>query len=516
MNKVLNMTFASSLTDLCEINSSFDSGVLRICYPGANRNNTFISKESIERCLPTIYNCPIVCNYDRESDTFGGHDIEIVRDNEGSLRIVNVTQPVGVIPESARVWFENIECEDGEIREYLCAEVLIWKRQEAYRKLKDDGITSHSMELNVKSGERIDGLYHINDFEFTAFALIGVEPCFEDSALEMFSHRDYKAQFAEMMQELKENFNLVNTSLEVDNKHPQFSTTEGGKKVLEEKIALAQEYGIEIEGLDFSIEDITIEELKEKFEAMRASVEEPEIATPEVTEPEVTDKFALVSNVVEELHRMLRAITIEREWGTCTRYWYVDCDLDAGEVYCWDTEDWLLYGFKYSVDGDAITIDFDSKKRKKYIIEDFNEGEQNSPFYQLFETLESKLHDGLEIKSQYQNASDTIASLEEELGELREFKKNVEADIAKSEREKVFAQFEDLIGVEAFENLRNNCEEMTVEDLEEKCFAIRGRQNGSAAKFALETKQPRILVNPSNGETEPYGGIFIKYGKKSN
>lgn len=516
MNKVLNMTFASSLTDLCEVNSSFDSGILRICYPGANRNNTFISKDSIERCLPTIYNCPIVCNYDRETDTFGGHDIEIVRDSEGGLRIVNVTQPVGVIPESARVWFEEFECEDGEVREYLCAEVLIWKRQEAYRKLKEDGITSHSMELTVKSGKNIDGLYHINDFEFTAFALIGVEPCFEDSALEMFSRRDFKAQLAEMMQELKENINLVNTSVEVDNIHPQFNTTEGGKKVLEEKIALAQEYGIEVEDLEFSIEEITLEELKEKFEAMKDAGSEPEVSTPEVEMPDTENKFALVSNVVDELYRMLREVTIEREWGTCTRYWYVDCDFDINEVYCWDTEDWLLYGFKYSVDGDAILIDFDSKKRKKYVIADFDEGEQASPFSQVFEILEAKLHDGLEMESKYQNASDTIASLEEELGELREFKKNTEADIAKSEREKVFAQFEDLIGVEAFDNLRDNCTEMSIEDIEEKCFAIRGRQNGTTSKFSLEQKQPKIIVETPDGTTEPYGGLFIKYGKKSN
>ena len=30
--EILNLTYASSLTDLCEINSSFDSGILRIAY----------------------------------------------------------------------------------------------------------------------------------------------------------------------------------------------------------------------------------------------------------------------------------------------------------------------------------------------------------------------------------------------------------------------------------------------------------------------------------------------------
>ena len=68
MDKVLNMTYASSLTNLCEVNSSFDTGILRICYTGDNRNGSHISKKAIKKSLQTIYNCPIVCNYDRGWD----------------------------------------------------------------------------------------------------------------------------------------------------------------------------------------------------------------------------------------------------------------------------------------------------------------------------------------------------------------------------------------------------------------------------------------------------------------
>ena len=49
------------------------------------------------------------------------------------------------------------------------------------------------------------------------------------------------------------------------------------------------------------------------------------------------------------------------------------------EVYCWDRNDWLLYGFGYKLNGDSVVIDFESKKRKKYTIVDFDEGEQPSP-----------------------------------------------------------------------------------------------------------------------------------------
>ena len=209
MNKVLNMTFASSLTNLLEVNSSFDMGILKIAYPGLNRNNSFISKEDFIRNLKTIYNCPIVCHYDRETDSLGGHDMDVVSDDEGNLRLVNLTTPVGCIPESAKTWFAEVEDDDGVTREYLFAEVLLWKRQEAYKKIKEDGVTAQSMEIQVTNGETIDGVYHIKDFEFTAFALIGVTPCYEGASLEVFSKQDFKQQLSLMMQDptaLHDNF----------------------------------------------------------------------------------------------------------------------------------------------------------------------------------------------------------------------------------------------------------------------------------------------------------------------
>ena len=527
MNKTLNLTFASSLTRLCSINSSFDQGILKIAYEGDNRNKSHISKEAFIKSLPTIYNCPLVCNYDRETDTLGGHDMEVVRDGDGTLRIINSTTPVGCIPESAKTWFEEVEEDDGTVHEYLFAEALLWKRQEAYKKLKEDGVVSQSMEITIKEGKMIDGILHIEDFEFTAFCLIGVEPCYESASLEMFSCENFKQQLSEMMQDLKEEFNLVNTSKDVDNKHPQEFSTEGGTEVLDKKMELVAEYGIDIEKLDFSIEDLTEEELRVKFEEMKNddSDADPEPnADPKPAntdddndddkdpEPNADDqKFALTGEIVDELYRVLAEQKIEREWGECTRYWYVDCDFDAKEVYCWDTVDWLLYGFTYSMDGDAIIIDFESKKRKKYAIVDFDEGNQPSPFAEVFAQLEEKLKDSSEWEAKYNDASSTMESMQTELSELRQFKADTDKATANAEREAILSQFEDLAGIEAFELLRDNCSEYDAETLEEKCYAIRGR-NGGNANFALETGAPKLKVQKTDTKEEPYGGLFVEYG----
>lgn len=516
-NRVLNLTYASSLTNLCEVNSSFDSGVLRIAYAGVNRNGSYISRDAFERGIKTIFNCPIVCNYDRESDTLGGHDMEVVRTHDGQMILVNQTTPVGCIPESANVFWETVEEDDGTTNEYLCADVLLWKRQEAYRKIKTDGIVAHSMEITVKDGENKDGVYHIYDFEFTAFALIGVEPCFESASLTMFSKLDFKQQLSEMMLELKESFSLVNSSSEDDDKLLNHST-KGGEQVLD-KNELITKYGLDISELDFSIDELSYEELDEKLKSMYgakdAGAEPEEKPAEEVAEEPAdehpVDNFALLQNFLEELTRALEAVKIQREWGESCRYWFADCDMDLREVYCWDSNDWLLYGFSYEMNGDNVEIDFDSKKRKKYIVADFDEGEQKSPFAEVFAQMEQTILEGSGMAAKYQEASDTIESMSGELEELREFKKNTEDAIAKSERDAVFAQFPDLCGVDAFETLKENCSDYDIVTIEDKCYAIRGRQ-GTPAKFGLETKTPKLKVEHEHTENAPYGGLFEKYG----
>lgn len=500
-NKVLNLTYASSLTDICAVNASFDAGILRIAYPGTNRRKTAISKETFERCLKTIYNCPIVCSYDRETDSIGGHDMEIVRRKAGEIVLANKTAPVGCIPESSRVFWDEVEEDDGTMREYLCAEALIWKRQEAYRKIKQDGIVAQSMEIAIKDGEMIDGVYHIYDFEFTAFALIGVEPCFESSSLELFSKKDFKEQLSEMMHELKASFSLVSASdNEDDNIHSENNSTEGGGQILS-KNELVAKYGMSVDSLDFSVDDYSIEELEEKLKTMQSPTDS---GTAE-------DKFSLMSNVIEEVMRTLETVKIQKEWGECDRYWFVDIDTETHEVFCWDTDDWLLYGFTYEMNGDAVAIDFTSKKRKKFVITDFDEGEQPSPFAEVFSALEKQIHDNDGLQGKYQEAVDTIADMNDELGRLREFKADAEASAAKERLYEVFAQFEELAGIEAFENLKNSCDDYDAETLEEKCYAIKGRC-ANTAKFSLDAKQPKLKVERETNDDMPYGGIFEKYG----
>ena len=308
----------------------------------------------------------------------------------------------------------------------------------------------------------------------------------------------------QMMQEFKEAFTTAQPSKEVGI-HPQ-NYSEGGEEVLEQKVALMAEFGLTTEMLDFNIDDFSVEELREKFEALKTTGSEP---AANAGNPE---SFALEGQFRDELFGALESEKVETCWGMDSHYWFWDYDRDASEVYATDVTDWNLYGFPYSMDGDHVVIDFAGKKRMKLSLVPFDEGGQADPISGMFAKITEKYSaNDTQWAEKYQTASDTISSMENELGTLRQFKTDTEDAAAKGEREKVFAQFEDLVGVEAFENLREHCTEYAVDVLEEKCYAIRGR-NGTAAKFSVEPKSPKLVVEKTSVTPEPYGGVFTEYG----
>ena len=492
------LTFDSCIDSLVEHNSSFDKGVLRICYTGKNRNGSFIGKDVFERCMPSVYNCPVVCRYDREADEIGSHDIELVK-NEDGMYLVNLTQPVGVVPLGAKYWWETIT--DGTVdHEYLCVDVILWKRQEAYKKIKENGITDQSMEILVKEGRMVDGVYVIDRFEFQAFCLLGTaEPCYESASLEVFSKNEFRAQLAEMMQEFKEAFSMIQSPDEGVEINQEL--LEGGNEALDEKNALIEEFGIDTTTLDFSIDDFTVEELREKFQTMKDE-----------------RAFALAQQFLQELMGALRAERIDTDFGDVARYWYVDHDTELCEVYFEDVTDWNIYGASYSMDGDNVVIDFESKKRKKYAIVDFDEGEQGS-MKALFDLASQKLNERNaslnELNQKYSSATAELDEARSELTELREFKTNTEKANLDAKRSEVFAMFGDLAEVEAFKDLQSNCDDLSLEELEEKCYALRGRY-GTPASFSAKPadgapKLPAGGIYDVEHKDEPYGGVFLKY-----
>ena len=514
MNHLMKLRFDdASITDLEDINPSFASGNLKVMYTGDNPNGTNFSKEVIEAALPTIRNVPIVAHYDAEENEIGSHDMEVVADREGNLRLRNLTEPCGVVPESAEATFTTENDSNGVAHEYLnISPVILWKRQEVYRHIVNDldGRVDHSMEVNITAyhKEKDSSVVTVDAFEFQALCLLeSAKPCFAGSELELYSVDSFKEKMEEMMAELKETYSLGDIQVNAHEDEIDInvdSVTKGGR-VLDEKLSLIEEYAIDKDTLDFSLDDFSLEELREKFEAMKE----------EQAEAERVAKFELSSNMRKALSDALQEKTVQKYWGEYQLYWLEDFDMDAGMVYACNCDNYNIYGFSYSMNGDAAVIDFESGKRMKRAFVEYDEGADDDVIAVMFADIEKHYTENeTQLTEKYNAVSEELSQLKEataDIDELRKFKADAESAELNAKREAVFAQFEDLAGVEAFENLRQNCADYELDALEEKCYAIRGR-NGFVAKFSAEEKPTKIVVDTTKVNDDPYGGIVQKYG----
>lgn len=546
MNKHMSVfcdSGAVSVYNVKEVNSSFAVGSLDIMYTGKNPNKSDISRDVVEAALPTLYNVPIVCNWDPDTREIGGHDVDFVREDDGSVRMRNLTVPCGVVTDHTKFSFQNKYDNNGIEHEYLVADgVLLWKRQDVYSYIVNDlgGVVPHSMEITVTDGaENSDtGYFDIKSFEFTALCLLGTAtPCFNGSKIELYSADDLKDKVAEMFTELKQCYSDIESAQNADCNINSTHSTKGGSTMHEEIAVLAKEFGIDLESLDFSLDDMSLDEIRKKFEEMSAetqstqeeaktedagaSVDEP--ATEQTEPTEDTAAFELNSNLRERVYKAVEeAGVVHYEWGDMPKYFARDFDEAKQEVYFESSEDWELYGAKYTMDGDNVVIDLSTIMRKKYAIIDFDEGTATSPnvtasvFSAINPVIIAAKTEASEISAKFDALQTEAESLRAEVADLRKFKEDTEADIAAKQVADVFAKFSTLNGVDAFEKLVEDVKSHTVsydiDTLEEKCYAILGRL-GTPAKFSEAPKSQKIVVDKEkdNAVTKPYGGIVEKY-----
>lgn len=510
MRERKSMVYAAAVNDFLDINQSFAWGKMRIAYHGRNNNGSHISKAAFEASMSSLYNRPIVAHYIRETDSIGGHDVAFVKNDDG-LFMYNVTEPVGVVPESASTWWEMVEEADGTMREYLCCDIIVWKRQQAFSHLQENRVTDESMEIEIIKRHYDElGEMHIDLFEFTAFCLLERDrPCFPSADIELFSFDNCRAQFTEMMEDFRKEFSQVITASADDIDNQFFS--KGGDREMNIEEMLTQ-YGLSAEDITFDTEGLDQSELELRFAALRDGKQEPvpvdpqpepEVQVEDPQEPEVQQFSLTHEQFMSELLAALRAVEMDDPWfgGKMPRYWYVDCDTEAGTVYAYDGMDDKLYGYPFAMNGDNVLIDFAAGKRMKWQYVEFDEGETNTMVFSCITDIR-------------QACKEKFDALNSEMDVLAKFKSDTLREKLVSEQQRVFAAFEDLVGNDRFDALRADCGDMPADELEEKCYAIRGRM--SAQKFSASNTPESIRLpiegSKAHSSDEPYGGIFAEYG----
>jgi hypothetical protein len=280
--------------------------------------------------------------------------------------------------------------------------------------------------------------------------------------------------------------------------------------LVDEKLELLSKYNLTIENISFNIEDLSLEEIEGKIKEHFAS---------------------LASQKQEEIINALREEKFIDRWGDeCGKYSYVDHN--DTEVFAYDRQDnWNLYGFTYSMSEDSVVIDFASKKRKKFEIVDFNEGET---IFSLFpqEAIDCAIKDNIkEIEEKFISINTESEQLKSKITEfeaiktenetliiennqLKEFKQNIEFKIKvenkRVEIEGLIEDFETVLnGNEEFEQIKKDITEdeklitMDYNNMEKDLYALVGKVKFEKKK--KEKKKKNITFSRVNVEIDNNG-----------
>ena len=206
-----------------DINPLMSKCEIKVLYLGANRNNSFITKEVATEMGKTLRGAPIVGYYKDSKEDFADHGDQMIFDDEG-IHFNCLTKPYGFVAPDAQVWFQDFEDKDSFgnsiIRTYLMTTGYLWTGQFPESSLAVDEGRPQSMQLdkntlegtwqtNLKTG--ID-FFIINDAIISKLCILGddVEPCFEgasvtapDVSSKFTLDNDFRHTLYSMMQDLK-------------------------------------------------------------------------------------------------------------------------------------------------------------------------------------------------------------------------------------------------------------------------------------------------------------------------
>ena len=313
--KHTSLKFKAKVTPIEKINDEF---TLCKCYVqgvGKNRNFSYMSKENIQRCLPTLSYAPVVGHLIDKLDEdgnptgekyMGGHDYYI--DDDWNLKSACV--PYGVVKADS-FDFETVKEYEDEIEtEYLTAEVVLWTGR--YPELmeaiySDDFYFNQSMEINVsefRPYEEDSNYTELTDFTYSALCLLGkaddktspehTEPCFVESKVIPVQYSLEREEFSKVMGELKNElafyFNKDNTEGKedevVENEKEEVIETveEVNEESTEEVVENTTEETPDAEVNEDTNTESENEEVQEDETVVETSVEETVEETVEMSE----------------------------------------------------------------------------------------------------------------------------------------------------------------------------------------------------------------------------------------
>ena len=498
-----NGTFAESKSDDMP-------GMLKLknCHIDTNRNGSHISKENMEKAMPTLKYRPILAYIHELPDgtkDFYAHNIQIEEDENGDSQVVYLEKQVGCFTAD-EPWLEYDEEMD---KTYVMAYAVIPEEYtEAADIIRRKNGTKVSTELviNELSYNAKEKYLDLIDFYFGGTTLLGSDEEGNEIGEGMLGARGDIADFCHeepvftYQDKLIETLEKLNITLSSFNKS---NSKEGG----DEEMDNIEEVVVE-EVTETVVEETIVEETVVEESAAEEVVITEEETVVEETEVEETsasedgdetvvevEEEVVVANEVEEKFEL--KFELSHDDVRTALYQLLNAYSEDGYSYAWIIEvydnkfiyeDWTDEGYKffrqsYSKDGDAVTFDGDK-------VEVFNEW----------------------LSKDEKNALDALKSSYEE---LKSFKDNYDAAEEQAQKDQIFAKksYEKLADVDAFKELKQNAANFSVAEISEKAKLIYADFMEQNEAPEVETQPVKVIgfnFNKKEAKKSPYGNLFNK------
>lgn len=523
---------------------------LKNCHIDTNRNGSHISKENMEKAMPTLKYRPILAYIHELQDgtkDFYAHNIQIEEDENGDAQVVYLEKQVGCFT-AEDPWLEYDEKMD---KTYVMAYAVI---PEEYTdaadiiRRKNGTKVSTELVINELSYNAKEKYLDLTDFYFGATTLLGSDENGNEIGEGMLGARADITDFCHEKPVFNYQEKLVEILGRLDNTLSNFNknnTEKGVRSEMSHFEELLEKYGFSESELDFDYENMSDEQLDAAFEEFKnkkyadddgdagsdtgdvgetdpsagegdgegTGSTDPEPTDPQPTEPEPSEdedpeddegasteddeskkKFEnfVKTFKIEISHEDIRyaLYNLLGEYEEADNEWY-------GIYAVYDNyfimQGWFngkFYKQGYAIDGENVSLD----------------GERTELFQMLLTESEKIAVD--KLRGDY-------AELEAKYNELKTFKDNYDAAEQKAAKDAIFADeaYDSIRESDEFKALMNDSEKYSVEEIQNKCdllFAASVKK----AQFAAKDKKPHSLgFNFSKKEDKKasaYGNLFKK------
>ncbi|MDY4577920.1 MAG: hypothetical protein SO471_08140 [Anaerobutyricum hallii] len=504
---------------------------LKVCHIDTNRNGSHISKENMEKAMPTLKYRPILAYIHQLDDgtyDFYAHNMEIVEDENGEEKINYIEKQVGCFTTDD----PYLEYDKDNDKTYVNAYAVIPEEYtEAANIIRRKNGTKVSCELVIDelSYNAKEKYLDLTSFYFGGCTLLGCDENGNEIGEGMLGSRADIADFChkkpvfDYQEKLVEMLDKLNNTLSNFNKN---NTEEGVREEMSHFDELLEKYGFTVEELDFDYENMSDEEMDIAFEDFKCrkkkceeeeqdadyedfkcrkkkcddedsdgddSEEEDDNDEEDDAGDDESKKNSenFVKNFkVEISHEDIRyaLYNLIAEYEESDNEWYgiyaVYDDYFVMQGWC----NGKFYKQGYSIDGENVSLD----------------GERTELFQMLLTESEKLAVDRL--RGDY-------AELEAKYNELKTFKDNYDAAEIKAKKDSIFADeaYNDIRESDDFKSLMNDAEKYSVEEIQNKCDLLFAA-NEKKIKFAANKNKPHsISFNFSKKEdkkTSAYGNLF--------